>query len=252
MQLTYGQLESVLSLHLQIHPDKVPTFRSRLKQLQRLEFPPGVNVGRGSKMSYSAEHLFMLVIVFEILSFGLPAQTACKVVNQHWSMFAGGFALAALQERSWDNKNSEQVLAILRMHSLFEIQFDARGEVAFSSVKICDASVAKDEFVAHNYDREYSRFIVSVGRLLNRVIDIARDQAGVKRADEWDEEFNDWLPKGAEAQFLFRSHYPDRSNLEMRKRLHMLYNNDPLSLTPEGLEEANTFLVNGYMFEAPF
>lgn len=252
MQLTYGQLEMVLSLHLQIHPDKVPTFRSRLKQLQRLEFPPGVNVGRGSKMTYTAEHLFMLVTVFEILGFGLPAQTACKLVTLHWEHFSAGYALTALQRRRFREGDKEQVLAVVYVHSLYEIQFSQYGSAEFSSVKICDRGAAEQELVTTRYTREHSRLIISVSGLFDRVLDIARTRTGVVGATIYDKEYHGWLPLADARGYNFKGYYPDRSNLKLRKEQHSRYKNDPDCLTQEGVEEANQFLLNDYDTEAPF
>ncbi len=253
MKLTYGQLELTLASHLQIHPDKVPTLRSRIKQLQRLQFPPGVNVGRGSKMEYTGEHLFMLVTVFELIGFGLPAQTACNLVKDHWSHFAAGYSLAALQERRSTKDKPDQVLAILWMQSLHEIQFSAGwGDVLPSSLKVCDETAAKRELRPYDFDHHYTRLFLSLGKLLARVVKIAKEQAGVKDASIYDDDFHPWLPQGDMSGIDFAEYYPDRSNLAIRKRLQQMYGTDPDAMTPDGMEEANQFLANDYSNGAPF
>ena len=82
--MTFGGLERALLTTLRVDPDKTETFRARLKQLQRLGFPPGVNVGRGTKMSYGTEHLVQLMFAFELISTGIPAKTATEMVLQGW------------------------------------------------------------------------------------------------------------------------------------------------------------------------
>jgi hypothetical protein len=82
--LSFGMLERALVTALRVDPERTDTFRARLKQLQRLGFPPGVNVGRGTKMSYSTEHLLQLMFAFELISTGLPAKTATEMVLQGW------------------------------------------------------------------------------------------------------------------------------------------------------------------------
>ena len=94
MKLSYRQLEAILAAYLNVHPDKVGTFRSRLKQLQRLEFPPGVNIGRGVRMTYSAEHLLQLAVAFEVIGAGLAAKSATELVSGHWKAFQMAFARA--------------------------------------------------------------------------------------------------------------------------------------------------------------
>lgn len=94
MILTYGQIEATIVGHLRIHPDRVSTLRARIKQLQKLQFPLGVNVGRGAKMQYSGEHLFQIVTAFELINVGLPAFTATTITAENWDIFAASYAYA--------------------------------------------------------------------------------------------------------------------------------------------------------------
>lgn len=94
MELSYAQLERTLAVHFGIHPEREGTFRARVKQLQRLGFPPGVNIGRGTRMTYSAVHLFQLASAFELMRLGLPASSATAIVEQNWPDFGAGYALA--------------------------------------------------------------------------------------------------------------------------------------------------------------
>ncbi|MDJ0979249.1 MAG: hypothetical protein QNI87_12050 [Erythrobacter sp.] len=247
MKLTFGQLETTLANHLHIHPDKVPTLRSRIKQLQRLQFPPGVNVGRGAKMEYSGEHLFMLVSAFELIGFGLPAQAACNLVNTHWNVLAGGYGLAALQARRPSEDEAQHVLAVLWVRSLHDIQFNPSwGDVEASSLKVADERAAIRELKSYKFDTNNTRLILSVGKVLERILNIAKERAGVDGASIYDDEFHGWLPQGEETGFDFADYYPDRSNLKMRTRLQQFYGSDPNSLTPEGAEEARAFVENDY------
>lgn len=91
MELSYRQLEATLAAYLGVHPDRLGTFRSRLKQLQRLEFPAGVNIGRGTRMNYGTEHLLQLAVAFELIGTGMPAKTATQTVLQYWPRFEAAF-----------------------------------------------------------------------------------------------------------------------------------------------------------------
>ena len=94
VKLSYRQLEAILAAYLGVHPDKMFTFRSRMKQLQRLEFPAGVNIGRGIRMTYTAEHLLQLAAAFEVIGAGLAAKAATDVVSQYWDRFQAAFGRA--------------------------------------------------------------------------------------------------------------------------------------------------------------
>ena len=94
MKLSYRQLEAILAAYLNVHPDRIGTFRSRIKQLQRLEFPSGTNIGRGSRMSYTAEHLLQLAVAFEVIGAGLAAKAATDLVTRYWDRFQAAFGRA--------------------------------------------------------------------------------------------------------------------------------------------------------------
>lgn len=117
MILSYRQLEMALSLYLGIHPDRVPTFRARIKQFQRLQFPSGVNVGRGTKMHYSGEHLFKLATAFELVALGQPALTASNLVEANWNKIAAGYGIAIRNEYyEWPHdKQNHHVSIYLRI-----------------------------------------------------------------------------------------------------------------------------------------
>jgi hypothetical protein len=247
MKLTYGQLELTLASHLHIHPDKVGTLRSRIKQLQRLQFPPGVNVGRGLKMEYTVEHLFMLVTAFELIGSGLPALPACNLVKQHWAHFAAGYALSVLQERELGGEKRDPIVAIVTVRNLHDIQFSVRwNDAEESAVEICDIAAAVSRLHPSKYNKTFTRILLSAGALVNRILEIAHESAGVKDASIYLESFDEWLPAGIMSGISFKGYYPDRSNLELRKSLHLIFANDPRCLTPEGEEEARVFRENGY------
>lgn len=254
MELSYGQLETTLAQHLRIQPDRIPTLKSRIKQLQRLEFPPGVNVGRGSKMSYTGEHLFQMVTVFELLGFGIPAKSACEITMRHWNVFAGGFALSILQDRRpTEHENVEDVYAVLHIRAMHEIQFTSYSSKAEASeLKVTDLSALQSEFTDYSFASDYTRWIMSISAIQRRVMRIALEAAGVGSSNLFDEEFHPWLPKGADSQFSFRTYYPDRSNLEMRREVHARGGGDPDVLTEEGAKEAKEFIRNSYCWEPLF
>ena len=242
MKFSYGQLEATLSHYLRIQPDRVSTFRARLKQLQRLQFPPGVNVGRGAKMGYSAEHLFMLVSAFELISFGMPAKFATDLVVRHWTHFSAGYGLASLNERSFETPNRyEQVLAVLTVRSMAEIQFFPVFSEGESSVTIMDEAAARPLLSPHKYHRDYSQLFMGLTLIVRRVLEAASNVAGVEEASVYNDEFLTWLPEGKTPHIRFKTRYPDRRNIEMRKELHATFGNDPDASTPDGQEEADYF-----------
>lgn len=112
VKLSYAQLEATLGRYLNVHPDRTSTFRSRLKQLQRLEFPPGVNIGRGVRMTYSATHVLQLAAAFELIGLGLPAGQATSMVIEHWPKFEAAFG--RVHSSAPDDKDGTYVVVTAR------------------------------------------------------------------------------------------------------------------------------------------
>jgi hypothetical protein len=252
MELTYRQLEATLRGHFRISPDRASTFTSRIKQLQRLNFPSGVNIGRGVKMTYTGEHLFKLITAFELIGLGLPAQAVAGLVEKHWEPISAAYALAILEERAFGEQDKARIYMRLELKSMHDIQFGQLGNASASYVSVVDhpSLIAN---LGHAYvGREgYCLPIILVTDLVQRVVKIAADTAGLALI-VYDEEPNRWLPEDAPYFISFRGRYPDRSNLEMRQRIHSLYDNDPESLTPEGAEEANEFRKHDFGCGVPF
>jgi hypothetical protein len=118
--LSFGALEHALANYFQVPPAGIARFRARIKQLQRLEFPAGVNVGRGVKMPYGTEHLLKLILAFELIDAGLTASPATRIVELHWEKFRAGIAAAAVSA-----KHSSAVYATIAPHMMDNIAGEA-------------------------------------------------------------------------------------------------------------------------------
>ena len=96
MKLTFKEVEAVLAAYLQIDPERVSKLRFRLQQLQRqpLNFPEGVNVGKGGRFAYGCDQVFQLVFMFEMLDLGYPPERAKQLIG-NWDMLRSGIFEAA-------------------------------------------------------------------------------------------------------------------------------------------------------------
>lgn len=95
---SFGILEHALARYFEVLPEDTARFRARIKQLQRLEFPSGVNVGRGVKMPYNNEHLLKLVLAFELIDNGMTAKPATQLVEKQWARFRSGLGAVAMAD----------------------------------------------------------------------------------------------------------------------------------------------------------
>lgn len=96
--MNYGAVESLFSELHGIHPDRRIAFKARLKHLQRLGFPPGVNTGTGRSAEYGAAQVYLLAIGLELLQLGLSPERAVRVATESadWLRRVGRDAAEAL------------------------------------------------------------------------------------------------------------------------------------------------------------
>jgi hypothetical protein len=189
VQLSYRQLEAILTAYLNVHPDKVGTFRSRLKQLQRLEFPQGVNIGRGVRMTYSADHILQLATAFEVIGAGLAAKAATDLVTKHWSAFQTAFARA--HSRMGYGSEPETFVCIA-----------GRGPVEperkdLDAVTVHDLTSLTEQVLCFPRPDAPSRagmILIRADYLLERLLRLVRDVGQVTGA-RWSPEFSQWKDK---------------------------------------------------------
>lgn len=83
MEFSFAQVEHTLALTHQIRHESRSAFAHRLKHLQRLGFPAGINTGRGRAATYSVGHLFQWALALELFQFGLTPERAVNVLQQN-------------------------------------------------------------------------------------------------------------------------------------------------------------------------
>jgi hypothetical protein len=189
VELSYAQLEVILVAHFGIHPDRVSTFRSRIKQLQRLQFPSGVNIGRGVRMSYSATHLFQLVSAFELIGLGLPAAQATKAVEDRWTEFAAGYGLA---DQFWKASNfREHVFIRVMNRTLYDIQND-NGDKVYSRVFVEDLESLTNVLSRNSNRASHSYVVMCATDIYAKVMNAAKTVGGVRNPN-YDVEMTTWV-----------------------------------------------------------
>jgi hypothetical protein len=79
-----------------VHPERAETFRSRLKQWQKMGFPAGTRVGKGVKAEYGATQILQLVMLVKLLRIGLTPERAQNLVSLAWDRIRAGFCEALI------------------------------------------------------------------------------------------------------------------------------------------------------------
>lgn len=94
MLLSFAQLKTTLASHLKVDELKLDKFQMRLKQLQRLGWPRGVNNGRKTRVSYTAQQLLELAFIFELIELGLSPERATGLIEFWWDSLRDAFLRA--------------------------------------------------------------------------------------------------------------------------------------------------------------
>lgn len=76
MDFNFSQVERALMAMHDVPESSRAAFLARLKHLQRLGFPPGINTGRGRAATYHVEHAFLLALVLEMIQLGQNPERA--------------------------------------------------------------------------------------------------------------------------------------------------------------------------------
>ena len=71
---------------LRPHPSAAAKLETRLKLLNRLGFPHGVNAGRGFRGGYTLDQLWQVVLAFRVLKFAVPLSRTIEIVNESWDI----------------------------------------------------------------------------------------------------------------------------------------------------------------------
>ena len=237
MEMSYKQVETALTSYLRIKPDRLMTFRSRIKQLQRLSFPPGVNIGRGVRMAYNAEHLYKYAIAFELMGVGFPAQFVVSIIRKHWKALATGFALAQINDLLHDN---DPVFARLALRTMNDIQFGEYRDPDHTSITIEDRQYFEFANARPSESSPFCFPIIFLSSLRSRLVKEAQERAGVTQA-RFDDEVLGWRNDDTSWDLRFKGPYPDRSALNIRREMHRRWGNDPSALTPDAVDEAREF-----------
>lgn len=208
MELSYKQLERTLAQHFRILPDREGTFRSRIKQVQRipafqaLQFPEGSTAARGDKGRYSAAHLFQFVAVFELISCGYPPALAVDIISAKWENFACGFGLAIRQRL---RMKSGSIVYIRVMLSTFR-ELQGRKERSELPEVFVEDEDSLQKILKRNDDRVANSYIVlCASDVVLDVLDLIKSAAQIDDPER-DEEFVGWhLTKGGKDGWWMRA-----------------------------------------------
>lgn len=167
VSMNFAALELTLAVGFKIVPEEFPKFRARIKQLQRLGFPPGINIGRGGKMSYKTEHLTKLAVAFALLDSGLTAKLVTELVEREWMAISSGIWAARIA-----SEKSSDVFCLVQMNALSDVS----GQEAKVTIEDEFSLANQEGAVRHGHSRP-SFILVNLASLLRRLMTSSQDAA---------------------------------------------------------------------------
>lgn len=77
--LSFSQAAELLQGVHAIAPHSIGTFRARLKHLQRLGFPSGINTGKGKAAEYGWREIILIEIAIQFIELGISPEHTRKI-----------------------------------------------------------------------------------------------------------------------------------------------------------------------------
>lgn len=79
-----GQVETAVAKAHGIREDSMPTFRARLRHLRNLNVPMIPNVGSGSRVEYTIDHVRQMFLAIELQQFGMAPKLVTSLIHEIW------------------------------------------------------------------------------------------------------------------------------------------------------------------------
>jgi hypothetical protein len=83
VELAFKGVEAVLSRVLDVPDSRRAAFQSRLRHLQRLGFPTGINTGTGRHARYGAGELLQLAVAAKLISLSVSPERAVALLQDN-------------------------------------------------------------------------------------------------------------------------------------------------------------------------
>lgn len=150
-RFTFGQIEELLAFVHRIDPAKRTAFQGRLKHLQRWGFPSGEKPGKGRSIDYTAEHLFMMVLVLELIQSGMPPKLCSDLISAHWGELRVTVYLnlfSDFERREAGNEEASDWCWLFRPEALREITVDGVSEYDHHEAVLSVASESLAKFIS--------------------------------------------------------------------------------------------------------
>jgi len=90
MRFTISQIETIIAEAFDFAEARSAALHARLKHFQRLQFPPGINVGGGKRANYGPEQLLQVAFAISLIDLGFSPTRAIVATTMSWNEIRQG------------------------------------------------------------------------------------------------------------------------------------------------------------------
>lgn len=92
MHLGYGQLQQLMMDMHGIPSSRATAVSSRIRYMNRMDFPRGLRVGKGGRAAYDIEQALAMALAFELLQYEMTPLRTVRTVRGGWAAARGALA----------------------------------------------------------------------------------------------------------------------------------------------------------------
>lgn len=207
LALTYAQIESLLADLHQIREHRITALRARLKHFKRLNFPPGVNTGRGRRAEYGPGQLASLSLAFQLLELGFAPERAKIFLARIRDIVAHAVRLAAHGLMLPDSEEELDIFLCLDPKALMSLEGDklAAENISDDTAFWSDSKALAEGLVDQDFPF-VRRSMINISSLL-RYWALHLESAGVVERSELYGAMREWALDAEHDQRLNREKY---------------------------------------------
>lgn len=124
MEFTYKEIQDILSHKHHIASTSLTAFRGRIKHMQRLGFPSGVNTGKGRPASYTWRELLLIGLAFEYLEIGSTPDRSIAEIIKIEDMLLVGLSRVILAAEQPDGSGEVNHFLFAELSALLTLRAD--------------------------------------------------------------------------------------------------------------------------------
>lgn len=196
MHLLFGEVEALVREQHLIEEHRFSAFRARLKNLQRLGFPDGINTGKGRAARYLPDHVVLIALAMELAEFGLPPERSVRLLQSYrWTI--ANWARVAIDEASpplvllFDPALLSDEPADLDPHPL---------DIATSTFACVRADQVQEQFEIFYRAAGIRRLVLlNLSTILEGLLSSVRERSGQAAAEEFAKALATWGGEATDA-----------------------------------------------------